>query len=122
MSVRIGIDIVDVEEIERSLARHGDRFLGRVYTEAERAAAADSPRRLAAAFAAKEATMKALGRRDEGIGWRSIEVVGTDRAPAVALSGAAERLSAEHGVTGLTLTLTRSAERAAAVVVAEARP
>lgn len=122
MSVRIGIDIVDVQEIELSLVRHGDRFLGRIYTEAELAAAADSPRRLAAAFAAKEATMKALGRRDEGIGWRSIELVGTDRAPAVALSGAAEQLAAERGVTGLTLTLTRSSERAAAVVVAEARP
>lgn len=122
MSVRIGIDLVEVEEIEGSLARHGDRFLDRVFTEAELAAAAGSPVRLAARFAAKEAAMKALGRVDEGIGWRSIEVLGTERAPAVSLSGAAECLAARHGVTSIALTLTRTARRAAAIAVAEARP
>jgi len=74
--IRVGIDIVDVERIRRLHERHGDRFLGRVFTttEIEYALSARGNRRykrLAARFAAKEAVIKALGY---GVPFHSIEV------------------------------------------------
>ena len=74
----IGVDIVETARIESSLARFGDRFLARVFTDAEREYCASMPfpaRHYAARFAAKEAVSKAFGT---GIGaqagWRDIEV------------------------------------------------
>ena len=73
-SVRVGIDLVMVSRISESLERFGDRFLRRVFTDCEIAYAAAAPahtaQRLAARFAAKEATIKALRVRDHGINWR----------------------------------------------------
>jgi holo-[acyl-carrier protein] synthase len=120
MPVHVGIDLVAVEQIQDSLARHGDRFLERVFTPAERVASAGRASGLAARFAAKEATMKALGRADEGVGWRSIEVVGAgDGHFALRLSGGAAALAAERGVTKLSLSLIGRRRHAAAVVLAQ---
>jgi holo-[acyl-carrier protein] synthase len=122
MSFSVGIDLVDFGQIEESLARYGDRFLERVYTAAERAASRGRTAALAARFAAKEATMKALRRTDEGIGWQSIEVVnGSGSTPEITLSGAATELAAARGVTGLSVSMSTQRRRAAAVVIAEAR-
>jgi holo-[acyl-carrier protein] synthase len=122
MSLHIGIDLVAVGQIEGSVACQGDRYLERVYTARELADSRRDPSRLAARFAAKEATMKALGRADEGIGWRSIEVL---RDPAgqtsIQLSGAAAELADRRGITSLAVSLTHQRRHAAAVVVAEAR-
>ena len=78
MSVGVGIDLVRVSRVAASLAQFGERFLRRVFTEAEIAYATSSPgltaERLAARFAAKEAAIKALGLADQGVGWRQIEV------------------------------------------------
>ena len=78
MNVDVGIDLVSVRRVEESLARFGERFLRRVFTDGEIAYATSAPalaaERLAARFAAKEATIKALGLADAGIGWRQIEV------------------------------------------------
>src|SRR5262249_56970269 len=70
------MDIVDVSDVESSVARFGDRYLERVYTARELAACADGAdtRRLAAHFAAKEATLKTLLATDRGVDWRSIEL------------------------------------------------
>lgn len=65
--VSVGVDIVEIERIARTLARFGERFLRRVYTEAEIAYCRGRPSRLAARFAAKEAVAKALG---VGVFWR----------------------------------------------------
>lgn len=71
----IGIDIVDVSRMEAAAAKHGERFLRRVFTEGEISYARGKRRwceSLAGRFAAKEAFMKACGRR---LPWRDIEVV-----------------------------------------------
>jgi holo-[acyl-carrier protein] synthase len=120
MSVSVGIDLVAVEQVQESMARHGSRYLQRIYTEQELADSAGDPARLAARFAAKEATMKALGRGDEGIGWRSIAVHRTATGqPTIELSGAAAELARARGVTGLAVSLTHEPQHAAAIVLAE---
>ena len=77
-SLRVGIDLVQVSRIEESLARFGDRFLQRVFTSDEIAYATSATphtaSRLAARFAAKEATIKALGLVEHASPWRDIEV------------------------------------------------
>lgn len=87
----IGIDLVEVGRIEKSVARYGDRFLRKVFTHAEHEYCfrkAQPCEHLAARFAAKEAVMKALGT-----GWvaktsfREVEVVRAEgAAPTVVLS------------------------------------
>jgi holo-[acyl-carrier protein] synthase len=120
MPVYVAIDLVAVEQIRESIALHGDRFLDRVYTQAELDASNGSASQLAACFAAKEATMKALGRNDEGLGWRAIEVVGSGHGRvAVRLSDGAAGLAADRGVTKLSVSLTRRRGSAAAVALVE---
>jgi holo-[acyl-carrier protein] synthase len=121
--VYVGIDLVAVEQMRDSIARHGDRFLDRVYTPAELEASNGSASQLAARFAAKEATMKALGRDDEGLGWRSIEVVGCGHGRvSVRLSDGAAALAADRRITKLSVSLTRRQGNVAAVVLAETNP
>ena len=121
--MHVGIDLVVVDQIRESIAEQGDRFLERIFTPAERAASAGSASRLAVRFAAKEATMKALGRADEGLGWRSIELVShRDGGHSVRLTDGAAALAADRGVTNLSVSLTRQRGNAAAVVLAETSP
>jgi len=121
MTFDIGIDLVDCGQLEEALAHHGDRFVNRVYTAAEYAESRGQTAALAGRFAAKEATMKALRRGDEGIGWQSIEIVnGPDRMPEIRLSGAAAELAATRGVTALRVGITEGRRHAAAVVIMEA--
>jgi holo-[acyl-carrier protein] synthase len=122
--VSVGLDLVDVGEVAESIARFGDRYLHRVYTEAEiayaRAAPAETARRLGARFAAKEAALKTFRARDRGIGWRSIEVVfGTSGAPEIVLSGEALAAARAAGIARLSLSLTHQGALAAAVVIGE---
>ncbi len=78
MIVGIGVDLCEVERMEAAIARHGERFLARIYTEAERAYCESKPNRMerfAGRFAAKEAAMKAIGTGwSRGVGWRDFEV------------------------------------------------
>jgi holo-[acyl-carrier protein] synthase len=121
MSFDVGIDLVDFGQIEESLARHGERFVNRVFSAGEFLESRGHTAALAARFAAKEATMKALRRTDEGIGWRSIEVLdGTGGGPVIKLSGAAAELAAARGVSALRVSMTTERRQAAAIVVAEA--
>jgi holo-[acyl-carrier protein] synthase len=80
MILGIGSDIIDIRRIEQTLARFGDRFIHRVYTETERARAERKPLERAATyakrFAAKEACSKALGTGlKQGVFWRDMGVV-----------------------------------------------
>jgi holo-[acyl-carrier protein] synthase len=61
MAVFVGLDLVDVESVDASIEAHGDRYLNRIYTEEERDECQMDTRKLATRFAAKEATMKAIG-------------------------------------------------------------
>lgn len=121
MSLHIGIDLVSVREVEESIAEHGERYLTRVYTEQELFDSRSQPHRLAARFAAKEATMKALGIGDEGISWRSIAVShGAHGEPDIELSGEIAQLAKGRGMQSLAVSLTHERDHAAAVVVMEA--
>ena len=114
----VGIDLTDVEEIRAAVRVHGDRYLERVYTDAERCDCATSPRRLAQCFAAKEATMKALACR-ERLPWHSVEVArDANGRPALALTGPAAELADERGVAQLAVSVSATAAHAIAVVVA----
>jgi holo-[acyl-carrier protein] synthase len=96
----IGSDIVDVRRIERVIERHGERFLGRVFTAGERAKAERRANRVqtyAKRFAAKEACAKALGTGlRAGVFWRDMGVVNLPSgAPTMRLTGGAlKRLQA----------------------------
>jgi holo-[acyl-carrier protein] synthase len=118
MALRVGIDTVEVAAVEAALAAHGDRYLERVYTAREVADCAGSAERLAARFAAKEATLKALRASEGGIPWPAVEV---RRDPSgftdLALSGPAAALAAEAGICDLAVSLTHEAGLASAVVV-----
>jgi holo-[acyl-carrier protein] synthase len=112
----LGIDLLEIERLERALQRH-PRLAERVFTEAERdyaAAHARPGRHLAARFAAKEAVVKAL-RLDGGFGLREIEVLGGE-PPTISLSGrAAEAARGER----VEISLTHSRDFAAAVAIVE---
>ena len=87
----VGIDLLEVERLERALRRR-PRLAERVFTDGERSYAAARARpvmHLAARFCAKEAVAKALGMT--AWSWRDVEVVATEGAPQVALSGTRRR-------------------------------
>lgn len=114
----VGIDLLEIDRMERALARH-PRLAARVFTAAEReyaAARARPGRHLAARFAAKEAVVKALGMSG-GFGLREIEVLAGE-PPTVRLSGRAAAAAAGRRVE---ISLTHSRESAAAVAIAGSR-
>ena len=115
MALRVGIDTVQVASVRDAIAAHGERYLARVYTARERDDCGGDPERLAARFAAKEATLKALRAGDGGIPWTAIEVV-RDRSGAVDLhlTGAAAELA---GSAELAVSITHEGGLASAVVV-----
>lgn len=126
MGMRVGIDLVRVEDVRRSLATFGEAYLRRLFTADEIAyahepgASADvTAERLAARFAAKEATRKALCLDQAGVGFCSIEVV---RAPSGACSLALHREAREAAERGriaeLSLSMSHEGDYATAVVVA----
>jgi len=92
--VGIGTDLVDIRRIERTIARHGDRFLDRIFTATERRLAerrANPAATYAKRFAAKEACAKALGTGfRNGVFFRDLGVVNLPSGrPTIELSGAA---------------------------------
>lgn len=116
-----GIDIVEVERIERMLARQGEKFLNRVYTEAEVKYSMNRVYpavHLAARFAAKEAVAKALGTGfSRGVRMRDIEVVADDKGPPRAkLHGAAAKKYDALGAAGILLSLSHTSAHAIAHV------
>jgi holo-[acyl-carrier protein] synthase len=117
MPIAVGIDLVGHEEIADAL-RRGDHYLRRIYTDEELEVCGHNPRLLAACFAAKEATMKALHRTDEPMPWRSIELRMHGSQPSIELTGAAASLAQRRGVTGLSVSVTHRRSAAAAVVLA----
>jgi holo-[acyl-carrier protein] synthase len=103
MIIGIGSDLIDIRRVEKVMERHGERFLGRIFTDQERARA---ERRSASArsyvatyakrFAAKEACSKALGTgMRQGVWWRDMGVINLRGGkPSMALTGGAlERLN-----------------------------
>ena len=116
----VGVDIIEIPRVERVYARYGERFLRRIYTEREAAYCRGRAPQLASRFAAKEATMKALGTGVRGIRWRDVEVVrGRGQAPRIELHGTARARADRLGMSDIALSLSHSKEFAAASVVGE---
>jgi holo-[acyl-carrier protein] synthase len=116
----IGVDIIETERVAQSIARFGDRFLKRVYTERELAYCEGQINSLAARWAAKEAVAKALGTGIGAMSWREIEVVSqSNQRPTVQLHGAAAALAAELGLSGFAVSLSHTRDYAIAFVVGE---
>jgi len=124
MILGTGIDLIEVARIEDSFARFGERFAGRILRPDEAAYCLGHARpgpHLAARFAAKEAVSKAFGTGiGAQLGWHDIEV--RRRAsgePFVELHGAGAKLLAERGGRVVHLSLTHTANFAAAVAILE---
>lgn len=124
MIVGTGIDLVEIERIQKSMDRFGSRFLNRIYTLAEqqyclrKRRAAES---FAARFAAKEAAAKALGTGiSRGVTWKEIEVV-RERSgkPSLKFYGRAAEMATSLGVLNSALSLTHSNDTAMASVIVE---
>src|SRR5213079_1724719 len=124
MIVGTGIDIAEVPRIAESIARFGERFLRRIFTEEEIRyceSKANRIERYAARFAAKEATMKALGTGwSRGIRWRDIEVFRVPGSrPTIRFHGRAAELAASMSIRNVALSLTHTSEQAMASVILE---
>jgi holo-[acyl-carrier protein] synthase len=122
----VGVDLVRVDRIGRALARFGERFLKRIYTDREIAycqnRASQGVFQFAQRFAAKEAFSKALGvgLRQGGIRWREVEVLPDPKGkPELFVSGRAAELCAAAGVTRMLLSLADEDNHAVALVVLE---
>ena len=120
----IGVDSIAIARIEALIARGGNRFLSRVYTDAERNYCHSRARpgeSFAARFAAKEAVLKCLGTGwAEGLGFRQIEVVRNPEGDVqVRLAGLAAERARRLGIAHVHLSLTHTDTTATAFAVAE---
>src|SRR5215475_11974237 len=124
MIVGTGIDIAEVPRIAQSIARFGERFLRRIFTEGEIRYCerkANRVERFAARFAAKEAAMKALGTGwNHGVRWRDCEVTRMPGGrPTISFHGRAAEFADKLGVKNAALSLSHTAEQAIAQVILE---
>ena len=122
--IGMGVDLAEVERIRGAIERHGEPFLRRVYTVAEREYCEkfrNKYERYAGRFAAKEAAMKALGtgwRR--GVRWVDFEVVREKSGrPTIRLDGEARKIAGELGVKRIALSITHTEAQALAQVIFE---
>jgi holo-[acyl-carrier protein] synthase len=124
MIVGTGVDICEVHRIAESIARFGDQFLKRVFTDDEIRycqSKKNSVERFAARFAAKEAAMKALGTGwSRGVTWKGVEVAREPGGrPIVRLHGKASEIAEKLGVKKISLSLTHTETSAFAMVIFE---
>jgi holo-[acyl-carrier protein] synthase len=119
----VGVDIIEISRIARTLESFGERFLRRVYTPAEVAYCRGRVPELAARFAAKEAISKALGTGLVGITWSEMEVLADRRGkPTVSLSGRARSRAETIHLNQWAVSLSHSDDLAIAMVVATYTP
>src|SRR5690554_2842583 len=117
--LRTGVDLIEVARVEEAVERYGERFLNRVFLEAEWKPKQGRFPELAARFAAKEAVSKVLGTGIGDVLWTDIEIVQDERGmPGVKLHGAAAAIAGKLGLTQWSLSLTHTREHAIAFVVA----
>lgn len=131
MIIGLGSDMIDIRRIEKTLKRHGDRFIERVFTPIERDKSEQRNQRAASyakRFAAKEACAKALGTGiSRGVWWRDMGVVNLPSGkPTIKLTNAADVLLQNMLPSGhkavIHLTITDDFPWAQAFVIIEALP
>ncbi len=118
-----GIDLVDCPRIEEMVARHGERFIQRIFTAAEQAYAEANKNKiekLAGRFAAKEAILKLVGTGWRGkIAWTDIEIINNSSGqPEVTLGGEVEKIADKLGIKHISVSITHTANFAIASAVA----
>ena len=117
--LKTGVDLIEIDRLERVIQRYGERFLQRVFTAQEFAEAGKSMASLAARFAAKEAVSKALGTGIGAVMWREIEILrGPAREPVLHLHGSAAQLADDLGLHAWSVSLSHTENYAIALVVA----
>ncbi len=119
----IGVDLIEVERIQKQLSR-SDRFINRIFTPDEIKyceAKKNKAQNYAARFAAKEAFFKALGTGWRGgLAFNQVEIVNDSLGkPEIRLHGKAEELIAERGITNICVSLTHLKDIASAAVTLE---
>ena len=115
-TTELGVDIIKVERIRRTLSRFGRRFARRVLTTAEDRYVRDRPETLAGRWAAKEAVSKVLGLGVRGIGWTEIEIERLPTGqPAVRLHGRAARRAEQLGMDRVAVSISHEDEYAVAI-------
>ena len=124
MIVGLGVDIAEVPRVKAAIERHGETFLRRLYTPAERQYCErfkNKYERYAGRFAAKEAAMKALGTGwSRGVRWVDVEVVREKGGrPTMKLAGEAGKVAERMGVKNIALSITHTADQAFAQVIFE---
>ncbi|MEO5689606.1 MAG: 4'-phosphopantetheinyl transferase superfamily protein [Burkholderiaceae bacterium] len=120
LGLRVGLDMMRVEDVKASLDEFGERFVDRLFSAAEQAYTSSVPalkaERLAARFAAKEAAIKAFGLSEAGVSWRELEVRCDDRgACRLHLHGKAAALA---GVQEAALSFSHRRGHVIAIVIA----
>ena len=119
MILRTGVDLIEIDRVAEVIARHGKRYLERIYTTAELEQCGKRTESLAGRFAAKEAVAKALGCGIGEVGWKEIEILGDEQnAPVLILHGAAELKASAFGLTTWSVSLSHSMSHVVAMVVA----
>jgi len=118
-----GIDLVDCPRIEEMVARHGERFVQRIFTAAEQAYAESNKNKiekLAGRFAAKEAILKLMGTGWRGkIAWTDIEIINNSSGqPEVTLDGEVEKIADKLEIKHISISITHTANFAIASAVA----
>jgi holo-[acyl-carrier protein] synthase len=114
-----GIDIIEVDRIDRAILRHGKRFFDRFFTSQELIDASGRTPALAARFAVKEAVAKALGTGIGKVGWKDIEVrLNKGGKPELYLFGEARSVAKELGIESWSVSISHTHFHAVAVVVA----
>ena len=123
MIVGVGTDIVEIPRIGKMIARHGEHFLTRVYTDEEIRYCQrrkESFQHFAGRWAAKEAVMKTLGTGfSRGVGWRDIEVCSSRSGqPSIALHGGAREIALQAGIAEILITISHCRAYATATALA----
>jgi holo-[acyl-carrier protein] synthase len=125
----MGSDLIDIRRIEKTIVRHGERFLDRIFTDIERAKSDRRAQRAASyakRFAAKEACAKALGTGlNQGVFWRDMGVVNMPSGkPTMRLTGGAlkrlEKMTPPGATVQIDLTITDDFPLAQAIVIISA--
>lgn len=124
MTILVGADIQEIDEVKKSVEIFGDRYVRRIYTDQEigdcLGHTSGVEGELACRFAAKEAIFKILTAGNPWASWREVEVRQLESSrPTITLRGAAARQAARQGIATISLSLSQSGGTATAVVVAE---
>lgn len=120
MILRTGIDLLEISRLREAIDRHGERFLARIFTPAERELCGGNDKSLAARFAAKEAVAKALGTGLGKVAFTDIEILrGPNGEPYLILHREARAAADAMKLTGWAISLSHTRAYAMASVVAQ---